>query len=158
MSEVVYRSHVRIERVKGPVRRAYLPAETKPVIFGVHGAVAEHYKVPPAVLEPHATTLDYIVAAAAGWLTGTFGGALEARQIDASNERLVSETVGEVELEDHVLVIRRIHVVLKLKAEESQRETAIRVHGFYADKCPVYRTLKPAIAITTELVFEALTA
>jgi uncharacterized OsmC-like protein len=158
MSEVVYRSHVRIERVKGPVRRAYLPAETKPVIFGVHGAVAEHYKVPPAVLEPHATTLDYIVAAAAGWLTGTFGGALEARQIDASNERLVSETVGEVELEDHVLVIRRIHVVLKLKAEESQRETAIRVHGFYADKCPVYRTLKPAIAITTELVFEALMA
>lgn len=70
----------------------------------------------------------------------------------------MSETVGEVELEDHVLVIRRIHVVLKLKAEESQRETAIRVHGFYADKCPVYRTLKPAIAITTELVFEALKA
>ena len=70
----------------------------------------------------------------------------------------MSETVGEVELEDHVLVIRRIHVVLKLKAEESQRETAIRLHGFYADKCPVYRTLKPAIAITTELVFEALTA
>jgi hypothetical protein len=28
--------------------------------------VAEHYKVPPTVLEPHATTLDYIVAAAAG--------------------------------------------------------------------------------------------
>jgi hypothetical protein len=66
MSEVVYRSHVRIERVKGPLRRAYLPTEQKPVIFGVHGAVAEHYKVPPAVLEPHATTLDYIVAAAAG--------------------------------------------------------------------------------------------
>jgi hypothetical protein len=66
MSEVVYRSQVRIERGKGPIRRAYLPAEADPVIFGVHGAVAEHYKVPPAVLEPHATTLDYIVAAAAG--------------------------------------------------------------------------------------------
>ena len=70
----------------------------------------------------------------------------------------MSETVGEVELEDNVLVIRRIHVVLKLKAEESHRETASRVHGFYADKCPVYRTLKPAIAITTELVFESSTA
>jgi hypothetical protein len=46
------------------MRRAYLPAEQRPVILGVHGAVAEHYKVPPAVLEPHATTLDYIVAAA----------------------------------------------------------------------------------------------
>jgi len=66
MSEVVYRSLVRIERIRGPIRRAYLPAETGPVIFGVHGAVAEHYKVPPAVLEPHATTLDYIVAATAG--------------------------------------------------------------------------------------------
>jgi hypothetical protein len=66
MSEVAYRSNVRIERVKGPIRRAYLPAETEPVIFGVHGAVAEHYKVPPNVLEPHATTLDYVVAATAG--------------------------------------------------------------------------------------------
>jgi hypothetical protein len=66
MSSVVYRSRVRIERVKGSVRRAYLPAEQEPVIFGVHGAVAEHYKVPAAALEPHATTLDYIVAAVAG--------------------------------------------------------------------------------------------
>jgi len=68
----------------------------------------------------------------------------------------VSEAVGEVEVDDGVLVIRRIHVVLQLKAEESQRETARRVHGFFADRCPVYRTLKPAIAITTELIFEAL--
>lgn len=66
MSEVVYRSQVRIERVKGPLRRAYLPAEDNPVLFGVHGAVAEHYKVPAGASEPHATTLDYIVAAAAG--------------------------------------------------------------------------------------------
>ena len=66
MSDVVYRSNVRIERVKGPVRRAFLPSESQPVVFGVHGAVAEHYKVPPNVLDPHATTLDYVVAATAG--------------------------------------------------------------------------------------------
>jgi len=66
MSEVVYRSQVRIERVQGPIRRAYLPAESQPVTFGVHGAVAEHYRVSPLVSEPHATTLDYVVAAAAG--------------------------------------------------------------------------------------------
>ncbi len=70
----------------------------------------------------------------------------------------MAEAIGEVELEEKVLVIRRIHVILKLKAGEEHRETANRVHGFYADRCPVYRTLKPAIAITTELVFEALTA
>ena len=66
MADVVYRSEVRIERERGPVRRAYLPAEPEPVIFGLHGAIAEHYKVPPDAFPPHATTLDYIVAAAAG--------------------------------------------------------------------------------------------
>jgi hypothetical protein len=66
MGEVVYRSQVRIERVKGPLRSATLPAEEEPVWFGVHGAVAEHYGVAPDVSQPHATTLDYIVAAAAG--------------------------------------------------------------------------------------------
>lgn len=66
MGEVAYRSQVRIERVKGPLRKAYLPAEKEPVLFGVHGAVEEHYKVPPGANEPHATTLDYVVAAAAG--------------------------------------------------------------------------------------------
>jgi hypothetical protein len=63
---VVYTSQVRIERVKGPLRRAYLPQETEPTYFGVHSEVAQHYKVDPEIHEPHATTLDYIVAATAG--------------------------------------------------------------------------------------------
>lgn len=66
MSEAAYVSRVRIEREKGPIRLAYLPAEEEPVKFGVHGAVAEHYGVSPEVAEPHATTLDYVVAAAGG--------------------------------------------------------------------------------------------
>ena len=53
-----------------------------------------------------------------------------------------------------MLVIKRIHVKMRLKAGEEQRATAERVHGFYADKCPVYRSLKGSIAITTELVLE----
>jgi len=64
--QVVYTSQVRIERIKGPLRRAYLPAKSDPVFFGVHSEVAEHYKVDPQIHEPHATTLDYVVAAAAG--------------------------------------------------------------------------------------------
>ncbi len=63
---VVYRSRVRIEVVKGPLRRAYLPAEEEPVLFGVHSEIAEHYGVDMTVHEPRATTLDYVVAAAAG--------------------------------------------------------------------------------------------
>ncbi|GAC1647618.1 MAG: hypothetical protein NVS4B3_01960 [Gemmatimonadaceae bacterium] len=66
MSEVAYTSIVTIERVAGPLRRARLPAEPEPILFGTHGAVARHYGVTGEVAEPHATTLDYIVAAAAG--------------------------------------------------------------------------------------------
>jgi hypothetical protein len=66
MSEVVYVSNVRIERQAGPLRYAYLPAEQHPVPFGVHGAIAAHYKVDPNVVEPHATTIDYVVAATGG--------------------------------------------------------------------------------------------
>lgn len=66
MPEPVYVSRVRIERKRGPVRHAWLPAETKPVVFGVHSEIAEHYGVDPEVFGEHAATLDYVVAAAAG--------------------------------------------------------------------------------------------
>ena len=68
----------------------------------------------------------------------------------------MSEAVGEVELEGSVLVIRRIHVRLRLNAEEQHRETAFKVHGFFAEKCPVYLSLYKAITISTELLFELL--
>jgi hypothetical protein len=35
-------------------------------MFSVHDEVAEHYGVDNRVVEPHATTLDHIVGAAAG--------------------------------------------------------------------------------------------
>jgi hypothetical protein len=67
MSDVVYTSKSRIERKQGPVRIAHLPGEAEPVIFSVHGAIAEHYKVDPATLtESHAATIDYVIAATAG--------------------------------------------------------------------------------------------
>jgi uncharacterized OsmC-like protein len=56
-----------------------------------------------------------------------------------------------VETEDGVLVIRRIHVVMKLAAPESARETIERVHGFYAMRCPLYRTLHKAIELSSSL-------
>lgn len=63
---IAYRSVVRVERVKGSLRHAFLPVEAQPVKFSTHGAVAEHYGAKEGTYEPHATTLDYLVAAAAG--------------------------------------------------------------------------------------------
>ena len=55
-------------------------------------------------------------------MLGTFGGALEARHIDASNGKLVGEVTGEVETEEGVLVIRRIHVAMRLVAPDKTAE------------------------------------
>ncbi len=64
MGDVVYTADIRIERTKGPVRRAYLPATPEPTMFGVHGAIAAHYGVEPD--DEFATTLDYVIASAGG--------------------------------------------------------------------------------------------
>ena len=82
-------------------------------------------------------------------MLGTFGGALEARKIDASGGRLSAEVTGEVETDEGVLVIRRIHVAMRLEAPAETRETVERVHGMYAMRCPLYRTLHSAIALTS---------
>ncbi|MGB1657755.1 MAG: OsmC family protein [Longimicrobiales bacterium] len=87
-------------------------------------------------------------------MTGTFGGALEARGIGAGEGLLSGHVRGEVGKEDGVLVIRRIHVTYRLRAGEEHRETVERVHAMHADRCPVYKTLKDAIEITTEFVLD----
>jgi hypothetical protein len=66
MGDVVYRSQVQVERGAGALRHVTVPAEDAPVVFGVHGEVAAHYGRAEGQYEPHATTLDYVVAAAAG--------------------------------------------------------------------------------------------
>ena len=66
MGDVVYRSDVPLTRINGTRRLAQLPAEAEPVRFGTHGAIARHYGVLGDVPDPHATTIDYVVAAAGG--------------------------------------------------------------------------------------------
>ena len=64
MSEVVYSADIRIDRIKGTFRHAWLPAHEGPVEFGVPGAIME-----PSGVEPErdiTTTLDYVIAATGG--------------------------------------------------------------------------------------------
>ncbi len=58
---------------------------------------------------------------------------------------------GEVESERKVLVIRRIHVTYHLSTAPENKETVDRVFAMHAEFCPVFRSLRAAIEITTEL-------
>ena len=51
-----------------------------------------------------------------------------------------------------MLVIRRIHVTYALKGmADEKRKTVERILGFHADYCPVARSIRDSIDITTEV-------
>ncbi len=64
MPDVVYTSRLRIERVRGPIRQAFLDGFDTPIRFGVHGGIKKFYGVEPDEEVP--ATLDYIVGAVGG--------------------------------------------------------------------------------------------
>jgi organic hydroperoxide reductase OsmC/OhrA len=51
-------------------------------------------------------------------------------------------------------VIKRIHVRYHLKLRAEQREAAERAHGAHQGHCPVARTLRGAVEITTGLTLD----
>jgi uncharacterized OsmC-like protein len=64
----------------------------------------------------------------------------------------VSEVTGEIDTsDDGVLVVRRVHVRYRLRADQDKREIVDRVLGFHARKCPVARTIDGCVEVTTEL-------
>lgn len=82
-------------------------------------------------------------------MVGTFGGALAARNIVADG-KLVGEVKGEVEkADDGVLLIKRIHIEMKLKGGEKDREIAERLLPVFARNCPLYRSVHTAIEVTS---------
>ncbi|MBA3390866.1 MAG: OsmC family protein [Rubrobacter sp.] len=84
-------------------------------------------------------------------MLGTFAGALAARQVSFDEESFYADTIGEIENENKVLVVKRITTTFHLAADEKDRETIERVLGVYADSCPVAQSIKDSIEITSKL-------
>ncbi len=64
MTEPLYLSRVRIQKLEGAHRLAWIEPFQDPLEFGVHGPIAEFYG--RATAEPIPTTLDHVVAATGG--------------------------------------------------------------------------------------------
>lgn len=64
MGELIHTTHVRIEKDKGPVRRAYIENFPEPVRYGLHGGIKKFYGVEPEEELP--ATIDHLVAAVGG--------------------------------------------------------------------------------------------
>jgi uncharacterized OsmC-like protein len=53
------------------------------------------------------------------------------------------------------LVIRRIHVTYHLKLDLAKKAEAERAHRVHADGCPVARTIRDCVEISTSLEMES---
>ena len=78
-----------------------------------------------------------------------------ARKVKASEGRLTSEAFGEVEVEDGVLVLKRVRVEYTLRLDaDTDREKVQRAFELHPQKCPLYRSLGSAVEMTTALQLE----
>ena len=67
----------------------------------------------------------------------------------------MTEAVGDVEDEDGVLVVKRIHVRYRLRVDEDADEAKIRrAFDRHPSRCPVYRSIGEQIAFSFELALE----
>jgi uncharacterized OsmC-like protein len=62
--------------------------------------------------------------------------------------------VGEIEKDGNTIVVKRIHVTYRLRLAPDQRDAAERVLEMHADFCPVARSIRDSIEITTSLEME----
>lgn len=149
MGDVAYTVKVKVTNDSATMRRAWLPGADQPVRLGFHPEVARLYKIPDDSYESAASTYDFLVMAVGGCLTGVFGGGLAARGIDTAHGKLTSEVTGEVEWDERVLVVKRVHTHYRLESPDADPEIVDRVHDKHAGKCSMARSVAGAIEVTT---------
>ncbi|CNG23813.1 OsmC-like protein [Mycobacterium tuberculosis] len=151
--ETLQISEVTVRPAPGRSKIVTVPVDGD-VVMGMRAEIAEHYKVPGHELEPHATTLDYLIGATAGCLTGTFSGMLLALGQDTGGGSLTAKATGRVVKEKAGLRVASIHVVYELRRDAGVAESDItRAHAVHQRRCPIARSIGTSIALTTELRF-----
>jgi uncharacterized OsmC-like protein len=149
--QVLYHTvaHVRAE---GRDKRVTFPVDGAEAVMGLNGGLADFYGAAPDSYVSHASTLDYVAAAAAACLLGTFRKALSARGVAVDADALTAEVSGDVVVEQGVPLLKRIRVQYQLSAPPGADKSLIeRAHSVHHKACAVSRSLEAAIAITTEL-------
>src|SRR5665811_2436218 len=104
-------------------RQAELPPDGAVLDFGMHGAVAEHYRA--KAVNPLPSTLDYLTGSIAGCLIGTLAGSLLRAKVPITPDRLTGTATGHVVPDDdNVLRLRKVTVRYALELDEEHREQA----------------------------------
>jgi uncharacterized OsmC-like protein len=154
MSELVHCSKIKIQKEpgKGKVKRAFIEGFPEPIRMGLHGGVKKFYRVESG--EDLPTTLDHVIAALGGCLTGTLSSALEARPIPVSPDDLYAEVTGHIENVEGKPLITRVSVKYRLKVPKGRKGDAERIVENHEKFCAVSQSLRRGISVEIEAEIE----
>jgi len=147
MAKLIHLSKVKIhkEAKKKKIKRAQIEGFPGEIRMGLHGGVADHFKIQPD--EPLPTTLDYVVAAIGGCMTGTVAGVLEARGLNADPENLQVEAEGRIEEVDGKMILTHVNLKYKLKVPKEKRASVEKALEHHESLCAVSESVRRGITV-----------
>jgi uncharacterized OsmC-like protein len=154
MAKLIQTSRVKIHKEPGKskIKRAEIEGFPGAIRMGIHGGIAQYFKLSPD--EPMASTLDYIVAAVGGCMTGTVAGALEARGVRADPEKLQVEAEGKIEDVDGKMILTGIKLHYRLKVPANKRATVERALEHHEGLCAASESVRRGITVEWESEIE----
>jgi len=132
----------------GKVKKSVIEGFSTPIRMGVHGGVKEFYRIQSD--EDLPTTLDYVITALGSCLTGTFGSALEARQIEFAADDFYADVEGYIENVENKPLITRVHVKYHIKVPKGRKAEVERIVSNHEKVCAVSQSLKRGIMVECE--------
>ena len=150
MGRLLHTSKVKVlkEPGKSKIKRAEFQGFPVSVRMGVHGGIAEYFKLSPE--EPMVSTLDYIVAAVGGCMTGTVAGALEARGVSANPDKLQVKAEGRIEEVDGKMILTGIKLRYHLKVPKDKRASVERALEHHEGLCAASESVRRGITVEWE--------
>jgi uncharacterized OsmC-like protein len=147
MGKLLHTSKVKIQKEPGKskIKRAQVEGFADVLRMGIHGGIAQYFKLSPD--EPMPATLDYIVAAVGGCMTGTVAGALEARGVRADPEKLQVEAEGKIEEVDGKMILTGIKLRYHLKVPKDKRATVERALEHHEGLCAASESVRRGITV-----------
>src|SRR5713226_6409180 len=157
MGKLLQTSKVKIQKEPGnsKIKRAQVEGFPDVLRMGIHGGIAQYFKLSPD--EPMPATLDYIVAAVGGCMTGTVAGALEARGVRADPEKLQVQAEGKIEEVDGKMILTGIKLHYRLKVPKDKRATVERALEHHEGLCAASESVRRGITVEwqSEIVEES---
>lgn len=153
MGKLIQASKVKISKEPGnsKIKRAEIEGFPGAIRMGIHGGIAKYFKLNPD--EPMASTLDYIVAAVGGCMTGTVAGALEARGVSAAPDKLQVEAEGTIEDVDGKMILTGIKLHYKIKVPKDKRATIERALERHEGLCAASESVRRGINVEWQSEF-----